>query len=57
MNRILIGADGLSAGKYNVLHTPIALIGSLWSEHPGVSSLQAYVWPIEVEEREAHALT
>lgn len=53
VDRVSVRADRLSAGEYNVADISAALVRSFWTKHPGVSSLQADIWTIEIKEGKA----
>jgi hypothetical protein len=46
----------LSTREYNVADISAPLVGGIRTEHPGVSSLEANIRPIEIKEREAEAI-
>jgi hypothetical protein len=56
VNGISIYADGLPARKYNIVDIPSSFIGSLWAEHPGISTLQTNVWFIKIEQRKTQSV-
>jgi hypothetical protein len=56
MNGVSICSDGLPARKDNIANVASSFLGSLWTEHPRVSSLQADVWIVQIEKREAEAV-
>jgi hypothetical protein len=51
-----VRADGLSAGENDVIDVSDTFIGGFRSEYPGISALQANLWLLQIEEREAKAI-
>src|SRR5581483_2514989 len=47
IDRIAVGIDGVAARKRHVGDVPLALVGGLRAEYPGVAPLEAHVGAVE----------
>ena len=56
MNGVSILSDGLSARKDDISNISRPLIVGFGAKHPGISSLQADIRPIDIEESESQAI-
>ena len=56
MNSVSVLPDGLSAGEYDAVDVPSALVWSFGTKYPGVATLQANIRLLEIEKSETQAI-